>query len=241
MITEAGLALLPVALKTIEAASDCVRAAAGELEPAPIDLTVGTRHELGLSWVVPMLPKLEQAFPGVTFHLYFGSGEDLERQVRSGAIDCAISSRRITDPKLNAFRLHQEQYVFVGSPELLAHNPIEMQVDTANHVLLDTTSDLSLFRYWRDAPGGSDSLNFRGLRQLGTIAAIKALVLDGQGISVLPRYLVADDLSNNRLCEVLPEVTPNSDYFRLIYLGSDRRQALYQTLAGLMASQPLKA
>ncbi len=241
VITEAGLALLPVALKTIEAAGECVRAAAGDLEPAPLDVSIGTRHELGLSWVVPMLPMLEGAFPGVTFHLYFGSGEDLERQVRSGAVDCAVSSRRITDPKLSAFRLHPEDYVFVGSPELLATHPIEMHVDTTNHVLLDTTSDLSLFRYWRDAPGGSDSLNFRGLRQLGTIAAIKALVLDGQGIAVLPKYLVADDLAANKLSVILPTVTPNSDYFRLIYLGSDRRQALYQSIASLMANQPLRA
>jgi len=241
VITEAGLALLPVALRTIEAATECIRAAAGELEPAPLDITIGTRHELGLSWIVPMLPMLGETFPGVTFHLYFGSGQDLERQVHAGAVDCAVSSRRITDPKINAFRLHPEHYAFVGSKELLRDKPIELNVDTANHILLDTGADLALFRYWRDAPGGSDSLNFQGLRQLGTISAIKALVLSGHGIAVLPRYLVDLELDSGALEIILPEVSPLNDYFKLIYRNNDRRQALYQTLAGIMAQEPLRA
>lgn len=241
VITEAGLTLLPVALKTIEAATECVRAAAGNLEPAPLDITIGTRHELGLSWIVPMLPKLEESFPGVTFHLYFGSGQDLERQVYAGAIECAVSSRRITDPKINAFRLHPEDYVFVGSSQMLKEKPIELQVDTANHVILDTGADLSLFRYWRDAPGGSDSLNFLRLRQLGTIAAIKSLVLGGQGIAVLPLYLVQSELDSGALEVILPDVQPLNDYFKLIYRSDDRRQALYQSLARLMEAIPLRA
>jgi DNA-binding transcriptional LysR family regulator len=188
-----------------------------------------------------MLPKLGESFPGVTFHLYFSSGQDLERQVHSGAVHCAVSSRRITDPKINAFRLHPEQYVFVGSSELLSLRPIELHVDTAHHVLLDTGADLALFRYWRDAPGGSDSLNFRRLRQLGTIAAIKSLVLSGQGIAVLPRYLIEVELANGTLQVILPEITPLNDYFKLIYRNDDRRQALYQSLAGIMAAEPLRA
>jgi hypothetical protein len=39
----------------------------------------------------------------------------------------------------------------------------------------------------------------------------------------------------------MPEVTPNQDYFRLIYRNDDRWQALYQSLASLMATQALKA
>jgi len=48
-LTEAGLAMLSRAQETLTAAADSVRAARGELGPAPVDITVGTRHELGLS------------------------------------------------------------------------------------------------------------------------------------------------------------------------------------------------
>src|SRR6188508_2429305 len=52
VLTQAGLALLPFAKKTLDDAADCLRAGRGEVGPPPLDLTVGTRHELGMSWLV---------------------------------------------------------------------------------------------------------------------------------------------------------------------------------------------
>ena len=86
--TEAGLALLPAAQRALEVAWECGQAARGDLGPVPIDLRLGTRHELGLSWVLPMLPKLAERHPAITFHLYFGEGHDLELRVRTQEIDC---------------------------------------------------------------------------------------------------------------------------------------------------------
>ena len=76
-------------------------AARGEEGPAPMELALGTRHELGLSWIVPMLGLLEREHPHLTLDLYFSSGPDLELRVRSGEIDCAVTSRRTTDPTLD--------------------------------------------------------------------------------------------------------------------------------------------
>src|SRR5688572_16280070 len=77
VLTEAGLSVLPYAERALDAGAACARAARGELGPPAMELTLGTRHELGLSWIVPMLPQLRAAHPGVTLHLYFGSGPDL--------------------------------------------------------------------------------------------------------------------------------------------------------------------
>ena len=49
VLTEAGLALQPVAREALEAADRCLRAARGELAPPPQEITIGTRHELGMS------------------------------------------------------------------------------------------------------------------------------------------------------------------------------------------------
>ena len=55
-LTEAGLALLPTAQKALEAAAEVWLAVGQQSGRIPVDITIGTRHELGLSWVVPMLP-----------------------------------------------------------------------------------------------------------------------------------------------------------------------------------------
>ena len=52
---------------------------------------------------------------------------------------------------------------------------------------------------------------------LGTIAAIRAAALAGDGVAVLPRYLIAADLAAGRLLPILPRVRPLHDFFRLIF------------------------
>ncbi len=239
VLTEAGLALLPRAHATLRAAEECVGAARGQLGPIERDLTIGTRHELGLSWIIPMLPELRAAFPGVTFHLYVGSGPDLDLRVRSTEIDCAVSSRRITDPALDFYKLHSEDYVFVGRPDLLAENPLNTPEDAKNHNLVDTSQEIALFSYWRDAPGGTDSLQFKKLIAMGTIAIIRYMILDGQGVGVLPAYLVSKDLAEGRLVRIMPTVEARHDWFRLVFRRDDPRRILFRALAEEMVRLPL--
>src|SRR5688572_4690423 len=87
-LTAAGLALVPHARACLDAAAACGRAARGEVGPAPVEIVMGTRHELGLSWLTPNLKTLLAAHPTVTVHLYFGSGPDLLLRVRTLEIDC---------------------------------------------------------------------------------------------------------------------------------------------------------
>jgi DNA-binding transcriptional LysR family regulator len=239
-LSEAGLALLGHAQTAIAAAEACLRAGRGETGPPPQDLVLGTRHELGMSWVVPMLPLVRRRHPQLTIHLYFGSGSDLLIRVRTGEVHCAVGSMRIDDPKLDAVRLHREDYVFVGRPALLQRTPLRRPADAANHTLLDERPALPLYAYWRDSAGGRDRLAFGRFVSLGTIAAIRAAVLAGDGVAVLPRYLIEADLAAGRLMPILPRVQPLHDFFRLIFRSDDPRRSLYQAVATTMVSQPLR-
>lgn len=238
-LTRAGMELLPRARVALDAVADCVRAARGGLAPAPQELVLGTRYELGLSWIVPQLDALSAALPAVTLHLYFGDGEDLLLRLRMREIDCAVTSTRIADPRLAAAQLHREDYAFVGATALLRERPFSRPAHASQHTLLDAAADLPLFRYWRDAPGGGDRLRFAAVRRVGTIAAIEALVRQGRGVAVLPRYLVAPALRRGALRRILPSVKPVSDAFRLVYREGDPREALFEALAAAMRLAPL--
>ena len=240
VLTEAGQKLLPYAEKALASIEDCRRASRGALGGAPMDLVLGTRHELGLSWILPMTEKLEQQQPGLTLHFYFGSGPDLITRVRSLMIDCAVTSTRIVDPKLDGVRLHDEHYVFVGHPTLLRRAPLARAGDAKRHTLFDTTEDLPLFRYLRDAPGGIDSLDFHRVVRLGTIAAIRQQVLLGKGVAVLPEYFVSKDLQARRLVRILPRLRLLSDFFRLVFRVDDPRRSLYVRLGEQMRAVSLQ-
>ena len=239
-LTEAGLALVPAAQAAIAAAGECLRAARGETGPPPQELVLGTRHELGTSWIMPMLPRLRRARPELTIHVYFGSGSDLLLRVRAGEVSCAVGSMRLDDPALDSVRLHREDYVFVAAPALLRRRPLRRAADAERHTLIDERPALPLYSYWRDAAGGAAPLRFERVVCFGTIAAIRAGVLAGDGVGVLPRYLVERDLRASRLVPILPRVRPLHDHFRLIFRADDPRAALYRALGALMAAAPLR-
>ena len=238
-LTQAGLALLPYAEKLLVSADACVRAARGETGPAPMEVVLGTRHELGLSWILPQFDLLAAAFPWMQLHLYFGSGADLVLRVRTMEIDCAVTSSRFTDPKLDSVRLHREEYVFVGASALLDRIPLTRSEHAGSHTIFDTDADLPLFRYWRDAPGGGDRLRFPRVMRLGTIDAMRVRVAAGGGVAVLPAYLVRRELAAGTFRRVFPSVKANHDYFRLVYRADDPRRVVYEGLAAKLLETPL--
>lgn len=240
VLTEAGLALVPYAERALASVEDCRRVGRGELEAPPMEIVLGTRHELGLSWIVPMVDALEAKHPGLTVHLYFGSGSDLVTRVRARMLDCAVTSSRLVDPKLDGVRLHDEAYCFVGSATLLRARPLRNAAEAGAHTLFDTTEELPLFRYWRDARGGVDSRAFERVVRLGTTAAIRHQVLRGKGVAVLPEYFVRRDLAARRLARIMPKVRPIADAFRLVFRVDDPRRSFYARLAEHMQAEPLR-
>ena len=236
-LTGAGLRLLPVAERALGAAADCARAVQGEGGLPEAEITLGTRHELGVSWIVPQLDRIAKRHPTLHTHLYFGSGPDLVLRVRTMEIDCAVTSTRFTDPRLDEIRLHREDYVLVGARALLDKTPLRKPEHAAAHTLLDISAELPLFRYLRDA--GAD-LRFARVLRLGTIAAIRARALEGAGVAVLPHYFVKADLHKKTLVRALPKIEAAHDYFRLIFRGDDPRRVVYEALAEALSEEPLR-
>jgi DNA-binding transcriptional LysR family regulator len=192
-----------------------------------------------MSWVFPQRRALMRTRPWLELHLAFSSGPDLLLRIRTFELDCAITSTAFTDPKLDSYQLHREDYVFVGATRLLTKCPLLRFENAARHTLIDVSSDMPLFRYWRDAPGGGDRLRFAHYAWLGSIAAIRQLVLDGEGVAVLPEYFVRRDLASRRLRRVFPRVTPVHDYFRLVFRAADPRRSIFESLANELARAPL--
>jgi LysR family transcriptional regulator, glycine cleavage system transcriptional activator len=237
--TEAALAVRPAAERCLEAAADCVRLARGTGERPRVELVVGTRDELGRSWLVPQLAGMRTALPWLRMHLYFGSGPDLLVRVRTAEIDCAITSTRFADPRLDAFVLHEERYAFVGAPKLLQKKPLRSPADAEAHVLLDAGADMPLFRYFREGKG-APSMRFGDVTRLGAIGPIKHETVHGAGVAVLPLYFVEPELKARKLVRLFPKVESLSDHFRLVFRAGDPRRATFESLATELRATPLR-
>lgn len=236
-LTTAGARLVPHARQVLAAAAAMREAARRERDTWA--LTVGTRAELGLSWLTPALDRLDATDPCRTVHLWVGDGPALVEAVRLGRVDAMVSSFRHDTSELVSEPLHEERYRFVAAPALLERVPFLHPENAAQHTLLDTQPGLPLFRYLLDRVGGP-AWAFASRRYLGGIGSVRALARAGRGVAVLPAYFVDGDIALGTLVEILPALAPASDHFRLTWRAGHPRAAQLAALAAELRAIPLR-
>ena len=238
-LTAAARRLLPQARRAVaemKRCQDVVRSGA----PSTFDLTIGTRYELGLSWILPALDPLRRARPERNVHLVFGSGGDLMNRLDRGELDAVVTSSRLDRPDLTQDVLHRESYVFVGAPGLVQQSPLRGVEDAPHHTLVDTNASLPLFRYLLEALDDKTVWPFRRIERMGTIAAIRQRVLAGTGVAVMPRYFVQHDLDQGRMKPLMSWLQLREDTFRLIWRDGNLHGAELRQLAKELRAMELR-
>jgi DNA-binding transcriptional LysR family regulator len=234
-LTDAGQRLLPLVREVLGSAERLAAGARGGT-PTPFELVIGTRSELGLSWLCPALAPLMRRRPERTIHLYNGDGPDLLARLARGDLDAVVASSRLTSPGLVYSALHVEEYAFVAATRCL-----RQREEAGRVTLVDLTPDLPLFRYFLDALPDAEPWPFARTEFMGGIGTIKHRVLGGGGrVAVLPCYFIRKELAAGRLLTLLPRVRPRSDAFRLVWRAGHPREAELKELAEELRGFPLR-
>lgn len=235
-LSREGRRILPLAREVLEGAAR-LRAAAQEPGASErFELTIGTRFELGASWLCPALTPLERRRPERRIHLYNGDTPDLLARLERGDLDAVVASMRLTSPRLTYAALHPEAYAFV------ARRPVLRRREDARGVtLVDVSLDLPLFRYFLDALPDAEPWPFAELSFMGGIANIRARVLARDAhVAVLPEYFVRRDLARGALVRLMPSVRLRSDAFRLVWRAGHPRALDLLALATELRAMPLR-
>jgi LysR family transcriptional regulator, glycine cleavage system transcriptional activator len=114
---------------------------------------------------------------------------------------------------------------------MLREKPLRGAEDAPAHVLIDTKSQLPLFRYLLEALETDDVWPFSRVERMGTIAAIRHRVLSGAGVAVLPRYFVQQDLDEGRMRLLMSWLQLREDSFRLLWRAGHLHGAELKQLA----------
>lgn len=133
-----------------------------------------------------------------------GLADDLLEQLRVGSLDLVISAVRPRGRMLPASALCDEEFALVAAPSL--------GIDTADHPgfeypLLAYAHDLPILRrYWRHVFG--ERLEREPDLVIADLRAVAAAAVAGAGVTVLPTYLIADELADGRLIVLHPTDDP---------------------------------
>ena len=237
-LTPAAIALLPKAQSLVENLEAWPTLAREDFIVSRT-LTVGTRHELGMSWLLPMLHELENIVPGLTLNLHFGSGPELLRLLEQKELDAVISSARFATSRFTSLHLHEERYKLVTSTALLKEKKFKSFEQLSQEQFVDADATLPLLRYWLDADPQHAKFTPKRVRLLSTIGAIREYALKHKGVAVLPEYFVQQDLQNKTLSVLFSKKRLLSDHFRLVHLHKHKEAKVFETLASLMRKHPL--
>ena len=237
-LTPAGERLLPQArrsLAELQRCADLLRIGG----PTPYSLTIGTRFELGMSWVLPAIEAQASTHPQQRLHLHFSEGPAIVSALHNGSVDAIIGSMRLTSPRLRTLPLHEERYCFVAAKGLLAKKPLSKPEHAAQHTLVDTSPSQALTRYWRDQVPPDERWEFGDHQFMGAIAPIRQWVLAGRGVAVLPEYFIHADLEAGRLERILTHIQPRTDWFRLVWLEDHMRSSELEAFGQFLRGRTL--
>ncbi len=132
--------------------------------------------------------------------------------------DVAVRIAQLTDSALIARRLAPSRRVVCASPEYLAKNGApETPQDLLGHNCL-------LYAYtapgdeWRYRDGRSErSLKVAGNLKANNGEVLRAAAVAGYGITILPTFMVGDDLRAGRLRRVLPQLDDDTASVYAVY------------------------
>ncbi len=236
--TSAGAELAARVAPHLDALHDAVVAASGRSGPVfGRAVAIGGPPEL---MEVRILPALAALFrQGLKIRVETGLADELLRRLTTGALDSVVSTVRPRRRGVVSSPIADEQFALVAAPsaeidvKLLAEDP--RSALAAVPAVAYSADQPIIRRYWRHVfglapPAAEPAVIVADLR------AVRSAVRAGAGFSVLPEYLIVDDLADGTLVRLIePEDVPINTF----YLA--RRGAAVPTVAVEAVEAALRA
>lgn len=190
-----------------------LRSATAQLKPEPGKVLISVTPTFASKWLIPNLPDFTENHPNIDLRIL--ATEKLS-SFHSDGIDLAI--RQGTPPfgaSVDATLLFEQKVIAVAAPSLLHGEERPIRADTLSrlHKIHDTHD---LWPRLMAEIGVSDQSK-RGLQLSQTALAVDA-ALSGQGVALVSRFLVLNELSDGKLVDLGFSVTTAEQDFYLLAL-----------------------
>lgn len=179
--------------------------------------------------LLPHTPELIEAI-GARLRIRFGLVDGLLEELRAGDLDIVVSAVQPRVQGITGIPLYDEDFVLVAAPSWQASlaGTAAAEVELAVVPVVAYAENLPIIRrYWRSVfERRPDDLRTNCV--VPDLRGVRAAVLAGAGMSVLPRYLVEDDLAAGTLAALhTPEFAPLNTVYLATRTGDlDRNHQL---------------
>jgi DNA-binding transcriptional LysR family regulator len=184
-------------------------------------------------FLAPVIAEFVELYPEVTISM---SMSDREVDLVEDGFDLAIRNMPISDSSLISRRIATYHFIVVGSPEYFAKQGVpEHPSDLVTHNCLRYMGG-PWGNEWRfSGPAGEFSVPVAGNMQSNSANGLRLAAVQGQGLTMLPSFLVADDLRGGRLASALDDFLDNEYSINAIYPHRHRLSAKVRSFIDLLA------
>jgi DNA-binding transcriptional LysR family regulator len=203
-LTDAGERFYRRCLRTLDEARLAIEEARSEHSQLKGTLRITTTVEFALAQVVPALEVFRQQQPQLNIHL---STSSTHADLISERFDLAIRLGRMHDSNLRAVQLSTFEVFAVAAPQL-----VERFAPVATLATLESMPTLGHGRVPEMTvtdPAGSEHVYQPKPGTTAIVAdnsaTLRAFSLTGQGVAILPQWLIQDDLEAGRLVRLLAD------------------------------------
>jgi DNA-binding transcriptional LysR family regulator len=205
-LTEAGRLYIDRARRILSDVDDA-RLSVTQLEADPRGtLKLNAATAFGRVHIVPMLPPFLQQYPDLSVDLTL---TDAFVDLVEEGVDLAIRVGELKDSSMIARRLAPNDRVLCASPAYFSRmGKPESPDDLNDHncLIYKRGNDRAVWHF-RSPDGTIQDVQARGDFQTNNTEALHSVTVEGQGITILPTWLIGQDLAEGRLERALRDYT----------------------------------
>ena len=200
-VTEIGAAFYE-RCKRILAELDEAEQAAAQMQASPAGLLrAGTPVAFGRLHVLPLVPAFLERYPKLKLDLVMN---DRFIDLVEEGVDLAIRVGKLSDMSLIARHLGHSRRVTVATPGYLKRHGTPHALEELREHNCIVYSGLTTIDEWHfEGPGGPVQIRVAGNFRANNSEAIREMLLAGIGISVVPFWLVHDEIRRGVLTTLL--------------------------------------
>jgi DNA-binding transcriptional LysR family regulator len=216
-LTEAGAVFYERAVQILGEVEDAERLASALQTTPRGTLRLNTSVTLA-RLASPLIAEYTAIYPDVAFEVIMSDG--MVDMVDAG-FDLALRAGPLKDSSLIVRRLGLGELVLCAAPDYLAqHGTPAAPADLTNHNCLTAVHSFIDHRWGFRSASGRQVVEVTGNLRSNSVEGLRAAALAGQGISLLPALVVADDINAGHLIRLLPDFATDEAVVHAIYPAS---------------------
>ncbi|MCR5858580.1 LysR family transcriptional regulator [Mesorhizobium sp. J428] len=232
VLSDAGRQLLPSVQRLLAQSEEMVLRARAGADGRTV-LSIATLPTFGSRWLMPRLRDFLEGHPGVAVDVASRAQPfDLEAE----DVDLAIHYGQPVWANAVCTYLCSEVILPVASPALLGASAVREPADLETRPLLHLATRPKLWAEWFQLNGLGGEQAYRGNR-FDQFAMVIEATVRGMGFSLLPLYLIEDEIASDRLRIVFDRPMPTDNSYYVVLPESKRDDTLAQAFQAWLLSQ----